>query len=92
MADKDPSKKEKRPTALKRRLQDDKRNLLNKSFKSKVKTQLRRLETVAASANKETLTAEVNAAFSLLDKGVKKGILKANKANREKAKVSKLIK
>ena len=92
MADKDPSKKEKRPTALKRRIQDDKRNLLNKSFKSKVKTQLRRLETLASSGSKEALPAEASTAFSLLDKGVKKGILKANKANREKAKLSKLLK
>lgn len=92
MAKEEAVKKEKRPTPLKRRLQDDKRNLSNKSFRSKIKTQLRRIETVAAEGNKEKLAKEAGTAFSFLDKGVKKGILKANKVNREKAKVSKLLK
>ena len=90
MSDEKKSKKPKRPTALKRRIQDDKRQMQNKSFKSKVKTAMKRLESASKAGNKESLPKELNECFSLIDKSVNKGIYKQNKANREKAKATKL--
>lgn len=81
----------KRPTAKKREIQDKKRNLRNKSFKSKIKTAVRSfknsLKNEDVAIKKETL----NLIFSLADKGCKKKILKKNKANRLKSKMSLLL-
>lgn len=81
-------KKEKRPSALKRDLQSEKRRLINRDFKSQVRTAIRAFEEDLpkkdASANKKHLS-EI---YSLMDKGVKKGIYKANKANRSKARLA----
>jgi small subunit ribosomal protein S20 len=81
----------KAPTALKRALQDKKRALQNKSFKSMVKTALRSFH--EAITNKETdgLTEKLNAIFSLMDKGVKKHIFKSNKAARIKSTMQKKV-
>ncbi|MDN3504537.1 MAG: 30S ribosomal protein S20 [Rhabdochlamydiaceae bacterium] len=90
MADAKP-KKQKKPTALKRKLQSDKKNLLNRAFKSKVKTSLKKLKTFHESGEKENLALEVNAVTSLMDKGVKKGIYKKAKASRVKSSAAKLL-
>ena len=89
MAD-EKKKSTKRPTALKRKIQSDKRALINKSFKSKVKTSLKSLSTHAAEKEKEKAASSLNTLNSLLDKGVKKGIYKQNKADRMKSKATKL--
>lgn len=80
-------KKEKRPTALKRDIQDEGRRLHNKQFRSSVKTAIRLLET--SIKNKENPQEKLSAVFSLMDKGVKTGVYKPNKANRTKAKFAK---
>ena len=71
-------KKTKRPTALKRDLQNEKRRLQNRSFTSKLKTTLRKAENGDSSVSLKEV-------HSLLDKAVKKNIFKKNKANRLKA-------
>ncbi len=63
--------------------QDIKRNERNKSFKSKIKTAIKKAEASKIEEDK-------NAAVSLIDKAVVKGIYKQNKANRLKAKVHKI--
>jgi small subunit ribosomal protein S20 len=84
-------KKEKVPSAKKRAKQNEKARLRNRSFKTRVKTALRSFE--ESSAKKETLTAQkaLNTVFSLMDKGVKIGCYKLNKASRTKARLSKKI-
>ncbi|MCF7851824.1 MAG: 30S ribosomal protein S20 [Simkaniaceae bacterium] len=92
MANEKNGKKQKRPTALKRKIQSDKKNLLNKSFKSRIKTSLKALKAYVQSGDKEKLPQELNRINSLIDKGVKNNIVKKNKANRVKSSAAKLIK
>ena len=76
----------KRPTALKRNIQSQKRQLRNRIFKSRVSTAMRQLrEQIAAAGSKPETLSQV---YSLLDKGVKKGIIKQNKAGRLKSRLT----
>lgn len=76
--------KVKKPTALKRDLQNEKSRDANKAFKSKVRTALRHYEESVKTQNNSTAPELLKAVYSLMDKGVKKGIYKTNKANRTK--------
>lgn len=80
-------KKQKRPSALKRDIQNQKKNLRNHSYKAKVKTAIRSYET-ALSQKDESAKSKLDAIFSLMDKGVKKGVFKPNKASRTKSRLS----
>lgn len=77
--------KEKRPTALKRDIQNEKRRLQNRAFKSRIKTAMRSYEQVAAQNNEQEAKEQLSALYSLLDKAVKTGIYKINKAGRLKS-------
>lgn len=75
-------KKKRLPTALKRRKQDDKKHLRNKVFKSKIHTARVRFE---KEQDPETKSGLLSSIFSLVDKAVKRGIFKRNKADRIKS-------
>jgi len=80
MAEEKKEKKQKRPSAQKRELQHSRRSLRNRAFRSKTHTALRSL-----SDSSDNLSM----VYSLLDKGVKKGVVKKNKADRLKSRLSK---
>lgn len=86
------AKKKKLPTAQKRILQNKKKHALNRSFKSKVRTAIRSFESALSSGEKEKMQAALNTVYSLMDKGVKKGVYKQNKAARVKSSLSALEK
>lgn len=90
MADEKKNLPPKRPTAQKRDIQSRKKQLLNKAFKSKVRTAVKSY-TVSAEKNEAGAKEALNTVYALLDKGVKKGIFHINKASRQKAKLSKKI-
>lgn len=85
---KETKKKEKArvPTPLKREKQAAARNMRNRVFKSKVKTTIRKFE--AAVAGEGDAQESLKAIYSLMDKGVKKGVFPANKASRTKARMA----
>ncbi|MDQ0568086.1 30S ribosomal protein S20 [Mycoplasma yeatsii] len=70
----------------KRVLTNEKSRLANRAFKSEIKTAIKKALAAkkADDANKDQL---VKAAVSLVDKGLKKGIFKENKAAREKSRL-----
>ena len=80
----------KRPSTLKKGLQDQKRKARNRAHKSSVLTAIRKLN--SAIEKNEEPTEKLNALYSLMDKGVKKGIFKENKAARTKARFAARIK
>ena len=93
MADADKeAKKKKVPTPQKRIIQDTKRRALNRSFKSSVRTAINAFEKALSAGEKEKMQSALNTVYSLMDKGVKKGIYKQNKAARVKSHVSALQK
>ena len=81
----DKKKAVRRPSALKRDLQSIRRNLINRSYKAKVSTAIRSLKEAVSQKETESLKTKLNQVVSLMDKGVKKGVYKANKANRVKS-------
>lgn len=81
--------KVKRPSALKRDLQNEKRRLRNRSCRSSVQTAIRNLkDAVAKKEAKEVIKEKLNAIYSLVDKGVKKGVFKPQKAARTKSRLT----
>lgn len=86
------AKKEKKPTALKRDAQSKERNLRNRSFKSKVSTAIGSYKESLTQKDPTKAKVQLNSIYSLMDKGVKKGIYKSNKANRVKSRLHALSK
>ena len=84
--DKKKKAKTKVPTAVKRELQNEKRKLSNKAFRSKVSTAVKALATPGVE-----LAANLSSVYSLMDKGVKKGVFTKNKANRFKSRITKRL-
>lgn len=81
-------KKERRPQAKKRDLQNEKRRLRNRSYRSSVRTAVREFEEVLAKGDKDAIKKSLNNVYSLMDKGVQRGVFKLNKASRTKARMS----
>lgn len=79
------TEKTKRPSAKKRDLQNERRNLSNRSFKSRVSTAIRTFEK-ELTGNREAAKSHLNTLYSLLDKGAKKHVFSFNKVGRLKAK------
>jgi small subunit ribosomal protein S20 len=82
----------KKPTALKRDLQSKKRNLNNHSFKAKVNSAVRSLHETISRKDTAALKTKLSGVYSLMDKGVKKGVFKMNKASRVKSRLHALTK
>ena len=85
MAKEKEDKKVKRPTALKRDIRAEKMRLINKSFKSNVRTTMRSFDEALKSQDKGRIQETLNSVYSMMDKGVKRGVYKSNKASRLKA-------
>ena len=80
----DKKKKMKAPTAAKRDVRNAKHCLINKSFKSVVRTKLKRLNEALEKGEREKIEELLGGVYSVMDKGVKRGVFKQNKANRTK--------
>ena len=92
MADDKAEKKEakvKKPSALKRDLQNEKSRLRNRSYRASVLTSIRALETsISQKDSAEILKGKLNDLYSMMDKGVKRGVFKPQKAARTKSRLS----
>ena len=82
---KESEKKKKTPSAKKRDIQSEKRRLQNKIFKSKVRTAIRNFE--QAVVKNEGVNESLATVYSMMDKGVKKGVFKKNKSSRVKSRL-----
>lgn len=71
---------------IKRIKTNEKRNKINKSYKTKIKTTFKKAE-IAIKDNNKTAPVLVSDVFSLIDKAVIKGIYHINKAANKKSKI-----
>ena len=86
--------------SAKKRIQVAERNrLVNKSYKSTVRTLTKKTLTNCEkykqdpnSENKELVQSSVNEAFSLIDKAVKKNVLHKNNGANKKSRINRLVK
>lgn len=88
MTEEKKDKKIKRPTALKRDLQNKKRRLDNKIYKSKVRTAIRAFQESIEKGDAGSTNEKLNEVYSILDKCGKKGIFKVNKVARTKSRLA----
>ena len=82
------TKKTKRPTAEKRNLQNQKHRLINKGYKSQVRTAIRSLHDLLEKKDSAQAAQKLQDVYSILDKCVKKGVFKLNKASRTKSRLA----
>ena len=75
-------------SAEKRVRQSEKRRLINRSHKSKVRTYIKRLRTALDSNKGEDVQAVLPEVMSVIDKSVQKGVLHKNTASRYKARLA----
>ena len=78
-------------SAMKRQRQNKKVNLLNKSFKSSLRTAIKKVEAAIEANDKEAATNALPLAFKKLDKAVSKGLIKKNNASRNKSRLAKKV-
>ncbi len=85
---KEEKKKIKRPTAQKRDIQNSKKRLANRIFKSCVRTAIRKFEESLTKGDEKISQDLLNDVYALMDKGVKNGVFKLNKASRTKSRLT----
>lgn len=76
---------------IKRYKNDNKKRLINNSYKSALKTAIKNVKAEVEAGNKEAAVAAYNVAASKLDASVSKGIHHKNYASRQKSKLAKLV-
>jgi small subunit ribosomal protein S20 len=79
-------------SAKKRDKQGAKRRIENRGFKATVRTAIRSYEETLAGSDKAAMKKQLDAVYSLVDKGVKTGRFKVNKAARTKSRLSSRLK
>lgn len=78
-------------SAEKRVRQNTKRNEINRSNRSKVRTQIKKLRSALSSSDKAASVELLNPTISLIDKAVNKGIIHKNTAARHKSRLTKHV-
>ena len=75
----------------KRIVTNEKARIRNISYKSKVRTAMKKVEAAVKAGKKDEAVALLNAATSLLDRSVVKGIFHFKTVAREKARLTNLV-
>ncbi len=78
-------------SAAKRLRQNEKRRLRNRTVKSSVKTQVKKVMALAEKGSAEDLRKEVQVAVRKLDKAAAKGVIHRNLAARKKSQLARLV-
>lgn len=78
-------------SARKRIRQIAKRTLLNKMYRSRMKTAIRRFEEALASDDEARIQETLRRAFKYIDKAAKRGVIHTNTAARRKSRLSRLL-
>lgn len=78
-------------SAIKRIRQNLKRNAINRSNRSRLRTQIKKLRAALAASDKTASQELVNPTVSLIDKAVNKGLIHRNTAARYKSRLIKRV-
>lgn len=78
-------------SAEKRVRQSTKRNAINRSNRSKLRTQIKKLRSALASSDKKQSEELLIPTVSLIDKAVNKGLIHKNTAARHKSRLTKHV-
>ena len=75
-------------SAEKRVKQNEKRRVINRSHRSKVRTYIKKLRTALDSGNSEDVQQALPEVMSVIDKSVQKGVMHKNAAARYKSRLT----
>ena len=78
-------------SAEKRVRQNEKRNEINRSNRSKLRTQIKKLRAALGTSDKNQSVELLNPTVSLIDKAVNKGVIHKNTAARYKSRLTKHV-
>ena len=78
-------------SAQKRVRQNTKRNEINRSNRSKLRTQIKSLRSALSASDKKLSNELLNPTVSLIDKAVNKGLIHKNTAARHKSRLTKHV-
>jgi small subunit ribosomal protein S20 len=78
-------------SAEKRVRQNEKRKLINRANRSKLRTQIKKLRTALGAHDKAASGELLSPTVSLIDKAVNKGVIHKNTAARHKARLTKHV-
>ena len=78
-------------SAIKRNRQNERKRLINQINRRKLKTQLKKLKLVVSEGKGDEARAMLPKTFSLIDKSVQKGVIKANAARRYKSRMTRNV-
>ena len=78
-------------SAIKRMRQNKKRALLNKQHRSRMRTLVKKVESLISEKDTEGAKSNLPAALRVLDKSVTKGIIHKNNAARKKSALTKKV-
>ena len=78
-------------SAEKRVRQNEKRNLINRSNRSKLRTQIKGLRSALSHTDKAQSTELLGPTVSLIDKAVNKGLIHRNTAARHKSRLTRHV-
>lgn len=79
-------------SAKKRLRQNEKLRAHNRTMRSRMRTQIRRVREAVAAGDNETAQAEFRIAAKRLDQAASKNLIHKNKASRSKSRLSQLLK
>ena len=79
------------PSALKRYRQSQRRRLINQMNRHRLKTQLKKLRAAITGGKAADAKAILPETFGVIDKSVRKGVIKKNTAGRYKSRLTKRV-
>ncbi len=79
-------------SALKRARQTEKRTVINRANRSRVRTSLRAMREALARGDVKAAQEQYRSTVSMLDKSIQKGVLHANTASRYKSRLNARLK
>ena len=78
-------------SAVKRNKQNQRRRLINQMNRQKLKTQLKKLKAAISEGQSDEAQAVLSKTFSVIDRSVQKGVIKANAARRYKSRINRRV-
>lgn len=79
------------PSAVKRYRQSEKRQLVNQMNRQRLRTQLKKLRTAITAGKAADAKALLPQTFGVIDRSVRKGVIKKNTAGRYKSRLAKRV-
>lgn len=78
-------------SAIKRARTNQKKRLRNQPYRSKMRTQIKKVISLIETQDLENATSEFHKAISIIDRAVQKGVVHRNHGNRQKSRLAKRL-